>query len=82
MWITSNLGHLAEIRNYRTSEPQRVDCNLEKGANPICENPKLKGRAITSRCSCPLKGRVDRRMQSGNSMQRRVDAAGQLNSML
>ena len=37
---------------------------------------------ITNRCSCPLRGRVEQCMRSGNSMQRLVDAAGQLNSML
>ena len=36
----------------------------------------------TNRCSCPLKGRLEQRVQPGNSMLRWLDAAGQLNSML
>ena len=41
-----------------------------------------KGVAITNRCSCPLRGRLERSVQPGNSLLCRVDAAGQLNSML
>jgi len=37
---------------------------------------------ITNRCSCPLRGRLEQRVQSGNSIQFWLDAAGQLNSML
>ena len=36
---------------------------------------------ITNRCSCPLRGRPERRMQPGNPRECGVDAAGQLNSM-
>jgi hypothetical protein len=37
---------------------------------------------VTSRCSCPLRWRIDQCMQSGISIDCRIDAAGQLNSML
>ena len=37
---------------------------------------------LTNRCSCPLRGRLEGFMQYGNSKKRRIDAAGQLNSML